>query len=333
MSKATKLNESVVTSLTDTDLVIAADNGGTLHPISVTNLMQLIRDNIKIGGRNLLKGANKDITSTNQILIGRYFFGNTIPVKGETYTLSICYSLQGESIRGSMYGGNLHDPFAFYTNGSRIVASKTVYMRPEVPESANAAIGFEFYRAKPNDRYPATIHWAVLTKGNLGVVDWSPAPEDLSGGVMHRLSIAYDYTPSKRQKGAPHEQSDKHQRRSYTILTQGGHIQRIAERDNDRCSRGKRVRYEGRQRQRDNHPRGLHRGIRQPNTRSSLRDIHVWQSDGGKRWALYLPDIPHGQRRSLSAQKVCRGALEYLVPFRVRHSGFIAPCGKEVVAI
>lgn len=182
MSDGIKLNQGVVTSLATTDLVVAADSVGSLRPISFANLMQLIRDNIKIGGRNLLKGANSDISSNNQIFIGKYEFGDTLPVKGETYTLSLCYSLKGTSIRASLFGGEIYNPFTFTTNGERIVEQKTMIVSPEIPSYITSAKGFHFYRTNIGDSYPAIIHWAVLTKGNLGVVDWSPAPEDLWGG-------------------------------------------------------------------------------------------------------------------------------------------------------
>ncbi|WP_300933821.1 hypothetical protein [uncultured Duncaniella sp.] len=200
MSKAKNLNEGIVTSLADTDLIVAADNAGSLKPISMTNLMQLIRDNIKVGGRNLLKGANKDITTNNQIFIGKYEFGNTLPVKGETYTLSFCYSLNGTSIRASLFGGSIYDPFKVETNGDRIVSQKTVFVRPEIPLNIIKETGIQFYRANTNDTYPAVIHWAVLTKGNLGVVDWSPAPEDLLGGNSQKFNRLQSFAVRRAER-------------------------------------------------------------------------------------------------------------------------------------
>ena len=82
MSKAKNLNEGIVTSLADTDLVVAADNGGSLKPISMTNLMQLIRDNIKIGGRNLLK--NTDIQNSNNTYVVAVYYLSLIHISEPT---------------------------------------------------------------------------------------------------------------------------------------------------------------------------------------------------------------------------------------------------------
>lgn len=354
MSKATKLNEGIVTSLADTDLLVAADSAGTMCPISVTNLMQLIRDNIKVGGRNLIPDSAKfegwtakqsgyKPDGTDGILSVRKstgaFFGAYRMMSfaaGATYTFSFYVDSPNEiqlflKYLNDSLGSQTAD-FGATKKRCRQISQNwyQISVTATCTKSGTAILEIE----SANIQSTETVRYCApkLEIGNIPT-DWSPAPEDLSGGVMCRHSIIYDCAPSERQKGVPHEQSDKHQRRSYTILTQGNHIQRIAERDNDRCSRGERVGYEGRQRQRDNHPRGLHCCLQYPNTRSSLRDIHVWQSDGGKRWALYLPDIPHGRRQCLSAQKICGRALEYLVQTRLRHTGHLTSRGKEVVAI
>ena len=102
MSNAKKLNEGTVTSLADTDLIVAADNGGSLRPISVTNLMQLIRDNIKIGGRNLLKTPKAlTVLSNRQLRItdGGYLLKVVLQVKHTQFLLNVMKtSLASQSI-------------------------------------------------------------------------------------------------------------------------------------------------------------------------------------------------------------------------------------------
>ena len=59
MSEPIKINQGVVSTLAGTDLVVGADSGGTLKPITLDNLLALVRSNLQIGGRNLVPDSGK----------------------------------------------------------------------------------------------------------------------------------------------------------------------------------------------------------------------------------------------------------------------------------
>lgn len=208
MSKATKLNEGVVTSLADTDLVVAADNGGSLKPISMTNLMQLIRDNIKIGGRNLLK--NTDIqNSNNTYVVAVYYYGADCPAVGESVLITIWGQLGEGKSAFTVFNGSGDGTLGVVTlkkikDG---VYQGTLNYLKESPEKR-----ITVYATPKEVTSVSSIERIKLERGNIPT-DWTPAPEDLSGGVMRRYSIGYGCMPSTRQKGGQrNEQGDKNYR-------------------------------------------------------------------------------------------------------------------------
>lgn len=209
-STQTKLLSSVsaISSLAEGDKITVVTASGQTALVSLSDLLATV----KVGGRNMLKGSNVDITSDKNISIGRYNLAGAKPEFGEWYTLSMCYTLNGESIRASLTGGSLYETFEFSKNGTRVVASKSMLFGANTPSGTTIFPTVEFYRQKAGDTYPATIHWAVLTKGkNLGVSDWTPAPEDLSwGGINYSFSEASKASARISQKGGPHEYIDNY---------------------------------------------------------------------------------------------------------------------------
>lgn len=189
MSKAKNLNEGIVTSLADTDLVVAADNGGSLRPISVTNLMQLIRDNIKVGGRNLLtnyitSGNNNANINGNSITICAnkdFYFSIKLAseiVVGETYTVS--FDVKGLQVGDSWVMGGAQGANQFLIKMKNGRNHATFVLNGS--QHSNTFFAFDdAERNFPNGFHEVTLSNFKLERGNVPT-DWSPAPEDLSGG-------------------------------------------------------------------------------------------------------------------------------------------------------
>lgn len=198
MSKAKKLNEGIVTSLADTDLLVAADNGGSLRPISVTNLMQLIRDNIKVGGRNYVALSKSTLVNASRD-------GYTI-MQGVGDTRSLMFQIQ--LINGNSLVRVAYEKFITQAGKKTIKFS--------VSDAENVNIIFIKHQGQSHDfgiRIPFTEKGDFILTLNIGSVtqgeisfsnlmlergniptDWSPAPEDLSGGgnaqIFNQLQFA-----------------------------------------------------------------------------------------------------------------------------------------------
>lgn len=195
MSKAKNLNEGIVTSLADTDLVVAADNGGSLKPISMTNLMQLIRDNIKIGGRNLLK--NTDIqNSNNTYVVAVYYYGADCPAVGESVLITIWGQLGEGKSAFTVFNGSGDGTLGVVTlkkikDG---VYQGTLNYLKESPEKR-----ITVYATPKEVTSVSSIERIKLERGNIPT-DWTPAPEDLSGGNAHIFNRLRLYVVHKAER-------------------------------------------------------------------------------------------------------------------------------------
>lgn len=195
MSESQKINEGTVTSLSDTDLVLASDSSGTLRPISVANLQKLFRDTLQIGGRNLLKGTSDGAgwerkPSNGVFTISTSSSGEITAIgpviaaiePGKTYTVSF-YAKATPNMRdmdiflSATTGGSIVPAQKVSTEWKRYVFTKTL--------GDSFPIG-KVFRIDNNgsiDGQLATL-WVKdikVEEGNIATA-WTPAPEDLGWG-------------------------------------------------------------------------------------------------------------------------------------------------------
>lgn len=170
------------------ELPLASDIGsGKLLVVDNTGVkratIDTLRSALKIGGRNLLKASNVEMSSNSGQLIGRYPYAELHNPEYDDVTLTVCYTLNGPGFRAYFTDYNTYGDaaFLFTENGTRLV--RTVHFKP-VKHDDTVYYNMAFYKGGNDYNFHAAVHWAVLTRGvNLGVSDWTPAPEDfLSGG-------------------------------------------------------------------------------------------------------------------------------------------------------
>lgn len=198
MSKAKKINEGTVTSLADTDLIVAADSAGSLRPISVSALMSRFRDSIQIGGRNLLNNTAGNHTNVPASATDYNWWIPTVKLKeGVSYTLSFeCDDdLTGIAIE-------LRENDKKHFTPSLRKGANNRYHGTQTWKNGDC-LGFSFVLLAGNK----VLRNIKLEQGNIPT-DWSPSPEDLSGGVMRRYSICYNLPLHEQKGGQRNEQSD-----------------------------------------------------------------------------------------------------------------------------
>ncbi len=217
MSEAKKINEGTVTSLSDTDLVLASDSSGTLRPISVANLQKLFRESLQIGGRNLVKDSALDLTTVGssakrQLSVCLADFPAGTPV-----TLSFDYEYQGVTLGESprfgiqtnikdmgtytSYAECLHYPVSASGKGRAV---RTITL-PDGMDIRTTVLSCFIQRISGGTVRLSNVK---VERGNVAT-DWTPAPEDLGwGGVNARFTTTYDFTADSVQKGGHRERSN-----------------------------------------------------------------------------------------------------------------------------
>ena len=133
-------------------------------------------DNIRTGGRNLLKQSAEAYSNTTSPT-ATYYFGNSAPADGEEVTLQI---------KG--YMGDGAETFSVYNSGDTILAhaltseeydTETGRYRATFNWTAEGADNtfVNVYSLPADPTRTASIEWIKLERGNQAT-DWSPAPED-----------------------------------------------------------------------------------------------------------------------------------------------------------
>ena len=214
MSEAKAINTAAVSALADTDLVLASTSGGSFRTVSMANLLAQIRDSIKVGGRNLIPNSNFEkgigdisVMRGSASLMASAYEGNPIRIGGKALYMSSnnadtyfnpislgklepgTYTL---TIWGRNAGSISHHSSYVYVDGAAIIPIDTVFPTHNSPQKKS--ITFEIPGSSAS--WPeialrigiATtgLAWILieamkLERGNIPT-DWSPAPEDLSGG-------------------------------------------------------------------------------------------------------------------------------------------------------
>lgn len=189
MSEPIKLNSGGVASLADTDRVVGCDSTGALRSISLADLLAQIRSSIQIGGRNLIKGSAMPLTT-----VASKIYQLSIPLKeepaGSEFTLSFRYEFSGITLgEGPRFGlqasvkqmtGYVQYVDCYFypesTSGKgRVFKVNTL---PEGMDFSGTQITAFIQRISGGT---VKIYDFKLERGNIPT-DWSPAPEDLSGG-------------------------------------------------------------------------------------------------------------------------------------------------------
>lgn len=203
MSEPIKLNSGGVATLGDTDRVVGCDSNGAIRSISMANLLAQIRSSIQIGGRNLIPGSAKFtgwtakqggyVPDGNDGMLsvrkstGAYYGAYRMMsfVAGATYTFSV-YTDSPDSLSlfikyvNDLYGSQTAN-FGAVKRASRQISQNwyQVSATAKCTTSGTALIEVE------SGNIPATqtVRYCApkLEIGNVPT-DWSPAPEDLSGG-------------------------------------------------------------------------------------------------------------------------------------------------------
>ena len=173
MSEPIKINQGVVSTLAGTDLVVGADSGGTLKPITLDNLLALVRSNLQIGGRNLLRSSNIERSVSGASKGIGY---SLAPLEiGKTYMVTLCISVTERvpravfSFHGSSFYNTLQE-WGIDPCEKKIISQLVTVTR--------ATAGGYFWIENGN----ATCHWATVTESNVPSGGWFPAPEDLGWG-------------------------------------------------------------------------------------------------------------------------------------------------------
>ena len=200
MSEAIKINQGVVSTLAGTDLVVGTDSGGTLKPITLDNLLALVRSNLQIGGRNLLRSSNIERSVSGASKGIGY---SLAPLEiGKTYMVTLCISVTERvpravfSFHGSSFYNTLQE-WGIDPCEKKIISQLVTVTR--------ATAGGYFWIENGN----ATCHWATVTESNVPSAGWFPAPEDLGwGGVNQRFTTTYDLPHAAVQKGGYHERAN-----------------------------------------------------------------------------------------------------------------------------
>lgn len=335
MSEATKLSDlPLVTSLGSSDTIIATDPNGAAKRIAPDKVHPdknkatiTIPESVSAGWVRIAESS-----STDGVMLTIYHSWYNLAPVPTVLILSLCPAHFSANSKSSVKVINVGN----YTTKLRVVypdggnTKYSSYVEIYIPDTSNNKFFVNIANNRSTD---------LLSQYQAGSIPEGYTAKEFDitktawGGVKRCAPISCNSLPSEGQKGGHHEQGDKHQRRSYTLLVKGGNIQRIAQRDNDRCPGSERVDSERQQRRRDYQTRNIHCCFRNKYTRSSNWGIQVWQPVRGKGECLPLPNIPSGRRKRLSTKDVHWRRMAALVPSRDRHSSLIATRGKEVVVI
>lgn len=178
-AKQTAWNDAVARSIATQDTV--NDNfdkwtdGATKAIQANTDAAEALAriNGIQVGGRNLLKNSDLNVTNSNYRTAAVYL-GDSPPSEGEEVTFSI---------KGTIGEGKKR--FVFYNSGGNtwIVSAKTrdadgVYRVTSKWVEGGDNSHVNIYAVPSSVTSTSTIEWVKLERGNQAT-DWTPAPEDL----------------------------------------------------------------------------------------------------------------------------------------------------------
>ncbi len=171
-------NSVLVTNPADTDRV-AIMRGSSPKTVTLADLAKAVRQSIRFSARNLL-GKNLKAGETAAYQIGDFRY-KELTVEGEIYSVSAKVTFGSAGV------------LTFYENPSK-QATKVIYGT----SGETSVVSFTFlskgglhqfgvYQRQgvtTTEGTGASVEWATLVKGEIPLLDWVPAPEDLqnSGG-------------------------------------------------------------------------------------------------------------------------------------------------------
>ncbi len=189
MSTTKKINQGAVTSLADTDLVMACDTSGTYRPIPITKLMDLIRSGIRTGARNYARGSasitytapntgsNADNYSYYNISVGKVKSGDIFYVGADDISILSGSPSQFTVIMLNSHNNTISDYMKM------TLQDRHCFVKAYADDD-NASIAIYAGVAGSTRGNKITFSKLMVAKSNIKV-DWQLAPEDvasLSGG-------------------------------------------------------------------------------------------------------------------------------------------------------
>lgn len=215
---ATKTSPS--TSVAGDARMMALSSDGTFQPVTLDTLISLVRDNIQIGGRNLLKGTSDEWAS--MLVTKNAGLSSNIPLDslGLRAGDPVVFSIQ---IKPSAEGKILRARLEFYETDN----NRTSWISKEIVTDENEVLilsgvvpaGYSSLRwcIDANDSSDTVTKNTMeyfkavkLERGNIPT-DWTPAPEDVAdllanrGGVKSTLPTCYTSCLQSAEKGVQHE--------------------------------------------------------------------------------------------------------------------------------
>lgn len=170
MSTTKKLNDPSVTMVTEApaaSTVPIFDSSGKLSGITVGDLLVQARGAVIVGGRNLLKGSNTEVSHSNYWVTSHNL--TDAPAAGETVTLTV-------------WGTTEASKFMAYNSGDQVKLANVeriaegVY-RATFKWTVNSAANTNVVLFGGGGKH-STVKKVKLERGNIAT-DWTPAPEDI----------------------------------------------------------------------------------------------------------------------------------------------------------
>lgn len=130
-------------------------------------------DNVIPGSVNLLKNSGRKITKSSY-LVNSYYMTEKMEAD-QAYTITVKADIPNTQTRLGFYlnGGSIN-----LGNATRLTGT-SIYTLTFKGSSSSSTNDFINIYNMPDNSSTATIHWAVLTKGNIGETDWVPATTDI----------------------------------------------------------------------------------------------------------------------------------------------------------
>lgn len=184
---ATKTSPS--TSVAGDARVMALSANGTFQPVTLDTLISLVRDNIHVGGRNLLIGTAEPLM--NAYPTGKSYQCVTPTVAGKTYMLSFDIDWSNDVTLPYM-------EIYFNTEVGGAIANRDLISKPTArghhevlftPTKGNTL--FALFSNNPDAQ--VKISNVKLEEGNIATA-WSPAFEDyqsVGGGKIHTPNVLH----------------------------------------------------------------------------------------------------------------------------------------------
>lgn len=179
-----------------------------------------VANGITVGGRNLLAGSHANEVSyeysKNNSYTDKSQWVSTIPLNGETYTLSFWAksSVNGDAIRVHFYSPS-NITLVETCDGRRYKASDGLcdfvltteltkyWVVYKIPKNGNLTRKIIIPRLiKDAGKGTITIKWEKLEEGNKAT-DWTPAPEDVDKSIANAVSIANGKNTAYYQTSQP----------------------------------------------------------------------------------------------------------------------------------